>query len=138
MKQLLKQDNPKYKIDESRKVFIYKNLHKGCWSVRQDGLVKMHTDSVALYHASFRVGEKGRERVLQEKRKNVHAGISGYLDTAPEWETRHPRTKKVSYNPYKNTSFVYEDGKPCFWSSTVKLSEREVRAVPCIEGANFL
>ena len=66
MKQLLKQDNPKYKIDEDRKVFIYKNLHKGCWSVRQDGLVKMHTDSVALYHASFRVGEKGRERVLQE------------------------------------------------------------------------
>ncbi len=67
----------KYDIDFSRKVFVYKNLHKGCWSIRQDGLVKAHTDNVTLYNVMMKVNKKGRERVLREKRKNVHAGISG-------------------------------------------------------------
>ena len=58
----------RYKIDESRRVYVYKNLHKNCYSVRQDGLVKMHTDGICLYDAQFRVGKKGRERVLEEGR----------------------------------------------------------------------
>ncbi len=60
-------DDKRYKIDKSRKVYVYKNLHRNCYSVKQDGLVKMHTDSVCLWDASLQVGTKGRERVLKEK-----------------------------------------------------------------------
>ena len=45
----LKQEDPRYKIDTTRKVFVYKNLHKDCWSIKQDGLVKAHANDVTLY-----------------------------------------------------------------------------------------
>jgi len=148
MKQLRHQDNPKYKIDESRKVFIYKNLHKDCWSVKQDGLVKMHTHDLSLFDCSFRVNAKGRAKVLEEKRKNVHAGVSGYIDL--DWDDKDisregQKTKTATYNPYKYKSFVRadDDTKPVFWSSTARLTKTKdgkdkVYFVPCIDSANRL
>ena len=150
MKQLRNQDNPKYKIDESRKVFIYKNLHKDCWSVKQDGLVKMHTHDLSLFDCSFRVNAKGRAKVLKERRKNVHAGVSGYIDL--DWDEENVSregqlTKLAMYNPYKYKSFVRvdDDSKPVFWSSTARLSTAKIKGdkdkvyfVPCIESANQL
>jgi hypothetical protein len=140
-------DDPKYKIDEDRRVYVYKNLHRDCYSVRQDGLVKMHTNGICLYDAQFRVGKKGRERVLEEKRKNVHAGVSGYIDR--DWDKqRFPPTNflGVIYNPYSYETFVYADihdrskWTPIFWSHSARLSHVEgkarIDAVPCIEGAN--
>ena len=138
--------NDRYKIDESRKVYVYKNLHKDCYSVKQDGLVKLHTHNICLWDASFRVGKKGRERVLNEKRKNVHAGVSGYIDTDWNDENYPDNTRSVIYNPYKYESFV--DGSketPVYWSSRVRLSHgvlangkgvARIDAVPCIESAN--
>ena len=150
MKQLRNQDNPKYKIDESRKVFIYKNLHKDCWSVKQDGLVKMHTHDLSLFDCSFRVNAKGREKVLEERRKNVHAGISGYIDL--DWNEENvsregQKTQLAMYNPYKYKSFVRvdDDSKPVFWSSTARLvtskstgEKDKVYFVPSIDSANQL
>ena len=141
MKQLLKQEDSRYKIDESRKVFIYKNLHKDCWSVKQDGLVKMHTHDLSLFDCSFRVNAKGRAKVLKERRKNVHAGVIGYIDT--EWVNSKPNIKLAMYNPYKYKSFVRveDDTKPVFWSSTARLTKTKdgkdrVYFVPCIDSAN--
>ena len=91
------------------KVFIYFNLHKRCYSVKalsgpQKGRVVAHTSSVVLADASFKVSEAGRQRVLREKRKNVHAGVCG------TWHSAHigPPAEgvKVIYNPYKYASFV--------------------------------
>ena len=146
--------NPKdldgrYRIDEDRRVYVYRNLHKGCWSVRQDGLIKLHTDHICLFDCQFRVGQKGREKVLREKRKNVHAGINGYIDTfeVDKWEGNNLNTARTSYNPYKNETFVDTAGAPVYWSRSVKLEtgccshgnmiKDEVRFVPCIDGANF-
>ena len=148
MKQLLNQEDPRYKINEGRKVFVYKNLHKDCWSVKQDGLVKMHTTALSLFDCSFRVNAKGRAKVLEEKRKNVHAGVSGYIDL--DWDKEDvsregQRTKLAMYNPYKYKSFVRveDDSKPVFWSSTARLAtatnqgdKDKVYFVPCIESAN--
>jgi hypothetical protein len=150
MKQLLKQEDPRYKIDESRKVFIYKNLHKDCWSVKQDGLVKMHATDLSLFDCSFRVNQRGRQQVLEERRKNVHAGISGYIDL--DWDEEDisregQKTKLATYNPYKYKSFVRveDDTKPVFWASTARLStakskgeKDKVYFVPCIDSANKL
>lgn len=54
---------------------VYKNLHKDCWSVkdRTMGHVIRHERSVLLCDVSFIVGRKGRQRVIDSGRKNVHA-----------------------------------------------------------------
>ena len=148
LKQRRHESDPRYKIDESRKVFIYKNLHKDCWSVKQDGLVKMHTHDLSLFDCSFRVNQRGRQQVLEERRKNVHAGISGYIDLPWDEEDvsrEGQKTKLAMYNPYKYKSFVRveDDTKPVFWSSTARLTKTEdgrdkVYFVPCIDSANKL
>lgn len=121
----------KYDIDFSRKVFVYKNLHKGCWSIRQDGLVKAHTDNVTLYNVMMKVNKKGRERVLREKRKNVHAGISGYLSQkffSDAWDDiTEKELTEITYNPYKYESFVDKDTKKPRWFACIaKLNEKSV------------
>ena len=73
-------DDPRYQINPAKPVFVYKNLHKDCWSVKQDGLVKLHTNDITLYDCEFKVSKVGRDRVLKEKRKNVHAGVRGYIE----------------------------------------------------------
>ena len=61
----------RYDIDYDRRVFVYKNLHKNCWSIRQDGLVKAHSDGspICIYSAVMKVNQKGRERVIREKKQ---------------------------------------------------------------------
>ena len=120
----------RYDIDYDRKVFVYKNLHKNCWSVRQDGLVKAHSDGspISIYSATMKVNQKGRERVIREKSKNVHAGVSGYLrfylDTV--WHGWVDMIQ-ITYNPYKYTSFVdVENKKPRWLSSFCKLYQNKV------------
>ena len=134
MKSLHPEDD-RYQIDTARKVFVYKNLHKDCWSVKQDGLVKSHVKRVCLWDCSFRVNKKGRERVIKEKRKNVHAGISGYVDgdaqvmetLGVDWESSRPNTSRVTYNPYKHETFVDMLGDPVYHSPSVKLETGESR-----------
>ena len=122
-------DDDRYKIDKRRKVYVYKNLHKNCFSVKQDGLVKLHTDGICLWDASFRVGQKGREKVLKEKRKNVHAGVSGYIDLDWDLQSSPPtKTCGVIYNPYSHKTFVQasitdrSEWTPVFHSYRVRLS----------------
>ena len=67
-----------------KSVYVYFNLHKKLWSVksRKTRHVLFHAAVVLLYDCQFKVRQAGRKRVLKEKRKNVHAGISGELDWA--------------------------------------------------------
>ena len=58
-------------IDKSKRVYVYFNLHKKCWSVRQSGRIVNHTDNVMLKDCRYLVGQAGRKKVLEEKRKNV-------------------------------------------------------------------
>ena len=129
---LLKQEDKRYHIDTSRKVFVYKNLHKDCWSIKQDGLVKAHTHDLEMWDCSFYVNAKGRAKVLEEKRKNVHAGIKGYIDehgvSAIEYPLR-ANWSAVTYNPYKYDSFVDKTTeKPIYYSQFSKLSQKQVLA----------
>lgn len=114
----------RYDIDFSRKVFVYKNLHKDCWSVKQDGLVKAHADKLEMWDCSFRVNQKGREKVLKEKRKNVHAGILGRVDDIGG--TIMVGTE-VTYNPYKYNSFVDKNTEsPVYYSGFATLTHNKV------------
>jgi hypothetical protein len=97
-------------IDKSKRVYVYFNLHKKVFSVRQSGRIVEHTKHVLLKDCRFLVGQAGRKKVLQEKRKNVHAGVSGYVvdhvPNVPEYSS------ELTYNPYKHETFVSKDD-PC-------------------------
>jgi hypothetical protein len=97
---LLNQEDTRYKIDHSKPVKVYRNLHKGCWSIKQNGLVKAHSDEINLFDCEFLVNEKDRQKVIKQKRKNVHAFVKGYI-----WNTPMDLIKQVSYNPYVRDSF---------------------------------
>lgn len=90
-----------------QEVFIYRNLHKNCWSIRdvKSRLVIGHATSLTLKECTFKVSETGRKRVVREGRKNVHAGVQGLLISVGDdlFEAGKPAIK---YNPYKNKSFM--------------------------------
>lgn len=97
---------------ENIRVFVYYNLHRHVWSIKalegpQKGLVIGHSDTVLLQDAQGKVSEAGRKRVLRDRRKNVHAGITGTL-VHTGGEGFFPGLE-VTYNPYKYTTFVYKD-----------------------------
>ena len=97
------------------RVFVYFNLHKKCFSIKalegaDKGRVIAHRDTVVLEGCKLLVSEAGRQRVLREKRKNVHAGVSGtWLNTdrvESHFEFLSMVGRQVTYNPYKYASFV--------------------------------
>jgi len=126
----LKQEDPRYKIDTTRKVFVYKNLHKDCWSIKQDGLVKAHANDVTLYMCDMIVNYEGRQKVLRQKRKNVHAGIRGYMEhkDLEVWaDLPDDQFSEITYNPYKYSSFVdIKDSSPRWFGSVAKLRHKQV------------
>ena len=138
-------------------VQVYRNLNKKLadglagkpapvYSVRgDDGLVKRHTCHLTLHDCTFRVSDKGNERVRDEMRKNVHAYIQGrecYNEEEKRWEYIGPHcsyvndrnTVTITYDPYKYKTFVRLDtGKPIHKAKVVvfgcgKLG-REVKAI---------
>jgi len=107
------------------KVFIYRNLHKSCWSIRYDGVVVAHTPAAFVWGGEFSVSEAGNERVRKEKRKNVHAYVVCEIDDL--WISKNAKVMKsiglekysksllnslgrtapikVRYRPYKRKHF---------------------------------
>jgi hypothetical protein len=97
------------------RVFVYFNLHRKCFSIKalegdRKGRVVAHSTTVLLEGCKFKVSEAGRQRVLREKRKNVHAGVTGTWINADRVESCYEFLsmvgRQVSYNPYKYDSFV--------------------------------
>lgn len=98
-------------IDRSKVVRVYRNLRTGLLSVQQSGIVVCHVRNIVLRDVKFQVGKKGRERVRQEKRKNVHAFITGtVIDPGEAWKNRlYFAWTEVCYNPYKVDHWMDED-----------------------------
>jgi len=92
-------------LDVNKPVYVYRNLRKNCWSVRQGSTVRFHTLYAFLRDAKFKVSQAGRERVVKEKRKNVHAFVVGLLtNPCQKFATSHIVIKEkysaITYNPY--------------------------------------
>ena len=90
------------------RVQVYYNLHKKRLSVRNRGKVIKHTDFIALENVKFHVQPAGQAKVRKNKRKNVHAYVSG--DLAKKQAVNSMISDLVKYNPYKNDFFVDEKG----------------------------
>ena len=97
------------------RVFVYFNLHKKCFSIKalegdRKGRVVAHSNTVLLESCKFKVSEAGRQRVLREKRKNVHAGVTGVWINGDRVESHYEFLsmvgRQVTYNPYKYSSFI--------------------------------
>lgn len=127
------------------KVFIYWNLHRKCWSIKalsgQDrGRVKYHASAWEVQSATFKVSEAGRQRVLREQRKNVHAGVVGELVSWKDLDGDNGHVSndftwdnlgvKVTYNPYRGATFVLdnEERTPIQNAGSVKAQGRTVLA----------
>lgn len=96
------------------KVFVYFNLHKKLFSIKalegpSKGRVIGHEEYILLKDATFKVSEAGRQRVLREKRKNVHAGVVGDWSGITGLDIVSRCKVPVTYNPYKYKSFVNKD-----------------------------
>lgn len=91
----------------------YRNLNrKGLWFSFKScntGLVVKRVDLAAgdvacLRNVTFKVSKAGRQRVLREKRKNVHATIKG--EPVFPGEYIKGQSWRVKYDPYKNDTFI--------------------------------
>lgn len=86
-------------------VEVYRNLHRNCLSVRLNGLVVAHVNEITLDGVVFKVSEAGRQRVIRERRKNVHALIKGRVVALQAAQDGVP----VRYNPYLRPTFFRAD-----------------------------
>ena len=102
------------------KVRVYRNLHKKRWSVQiktnKGWRVWTHTDKIIIKNAELDVRRAGRERVIREKRKNVHAFVIGEPTFVSGWTLNSPRTNfkketQITYNPYENAFFINKNTK---------------------------
>jgi len=95
------------------RVMVYYNLHKHTFSVTYDGRVITHADYVKLRDVEFRVRQGGREKVIKEKRKNVHSFVIGTLVDYCKYPCENlpdePNNNIVTYNPYKYNTYVMKD-----------------------------
>ena len=95
------------------KVRIYYNFHKKLFSVQEkvNGSWKVveYTKEIFLRNATFKVSEAGRQRVLKEKRKNVHAFVEG--EYSGKTDVTSSRIRFVRYNPYIAGHFIDQDSK---------------------------
>lgn len=97
-------------LTEGTQVKVYRNLHNQLFSIVDlaTGLVVAHSRTVRLRDAKFIVNEAGRQRVLRDKQKNVHAYVVGTFKGVLEEAQRH----EAYYNPYEFGTFVtssYDD-----------------------------
>jgi hypothetical protein len=114
-------------------VEVYFNLHKKVFSIKdvKTGLVVAHTPIVNLYNAGFKVSEAGRQRVIKEQRKNVHARVVGAYVPLYDGEGVYLKAphnmKQAYYNPYKVSTFVDKDTQqPIHGASVVYCVDKQV------------
>ncbi|MBD8614939.1 hypothetical protein [Pseudomonas sp. CFBP 13719] len=106
------------------RVRVYRNINNGLLSIQaiDSGLILAHCQALQLQDAVFKVNEQGRLRVVQSRRKAVHAHVEGWLErvegliaykgravpemlTAPDSDM-DGLSRTVRYNPYKWATFV--------------------------------
>ena len=134
---------------------VYRNLHNGKLSIRdaQTKHVLGHACRVYLHDSKFVVSQAGRERVVRERCKNVHAVVRGVLDKVGVFQSYRgrditpyldeysifndggetpalKRLYEIKYNPYKFTHFWREDiDEPVYEAGLVRIMPESIHAV---------
>lgn len=137
-------------MTKHNKVFVYRNLHfEGhVYSIKSlEGLTRGHVTGhargILLENVEFVVNENGRQRVLREKQKNVHAGIVGDVIGLYDYRPLMPSSLrsndpwndqikgyKINYNPYFYSSFVIDGSNvPIHKADLVSLWMGDIRVL---------
>lgn len=114
------------------RVRVHRNLHRGDWSVKQyvdiggtnAWRVRDHVERITLLQPTFHVSEAGRQRVLRDKRKNVHAYVEGIV--APNGYAAIANLVRASYNPYVHTAFVIESRNSGGWPTPMAIKSAKL------------
>lgn len=119
------------------RVYVYRNLKHGrsakpLYSVMYRGKVIKHVRRILLDNVEFRVREGGRQRVLKEQRKNVHAFVIGNVVRSvmgiDKNRDRH-LSPNVRYNPFEAGYFqVIPSGRPIRGAEAVLLNENGIHS----------
>ena len=128
-------------LDPAKPVLVYRNLKHGkssppLYSIQQNGKVVDRRHRVLLSDASFVVREGGRQRVLKEKRKSVHAFVKGRLVDEHgvfgiDADTKSDLPIRITYNPYAGPDFIIKQEltyQPVKAARAVLLNERGMSA----------
>ncbi len=125
-----------------RRVQVHFNLHRKTFSIRDARTKRVvgYADNIMLHDVLFVVNQSGRNRVLREKKKNVHAYCEG---TFACYYAPSDTISNVSYNPYLYETFINtRSGQPVTHAETVFLKVQEqspkVEAInPLYDPANY-
>lgn len=112
-------------VEKGQRVEVYRNLHRDAFSIRdkKTKLVLGYSNHVRLEHATYIVSEARRQKVLEEKRKNVHAVVEGtFVETLEEVSIHMiEEYKQAYYNPYLTETFVDKESKEALYHSSYAL-----------------
>lgn len=99
-------------ISIGQKVMVYKNLNRNCFSIKDPKLGRVigYAMSVTLRNSIFRVSMAGRNRVLRDRRRNVHAVVVGEFVCVDE-SIPAAANRVAYYNPYLTETFIDEHTK---------------------------
>ena len=95
------------------------------WSIRSTDTRRVidRVKTLIMHDVVFLVSEAGRERVLRERVKNVHAGIEGTVHQTKPFDEIPFHATQVRYNPYLFDYFFDTDGNPVYDADRVYLDE---------------
>lgn len=117
---------------------IYRNLHKNCFSVqsyikdKKGYRVVDRGSDIILESCTFKVYESGRQKVLREKKKNVHAYILAESYSKKHIDINSDFIREIYYNPYDFDCFVYKDTEEkAFNVDRVILKDNKVYSIEC-------
>lgn len=108
-----------HRLNYYRQYRLYRNLNHtdNIWSIldKKTGRVsnRISKDEIGILHdCVFVVQKGGRNRVLKQKRKSVHAFVEfSRFDIFKEVKINLLIGKKVSYNPFRSGDFHMERGQ---------------------------
>lgn len=113
--------------------YLYRNLNTGTFSLQYKGKVIEHPESIVMHNVTFKVSEKGRQRVLARKVKNVHARCGATRIEPIKVRPQHSELKEIYYCPYQTPQFIVkETGEPIFEADCVVGMDNKVFL--CVSG----
>ncbi|MED3976073.1 hypothetical protein P4639_22005 [Priestia megaterium] len=119
----------------SQRVSTFWNLHQDVFSMQAtivDGekrrtLVVAHCNEIILQNVSFVVRKAGRERVLKERQKNIHAFVKGEFMGESTGIIDVSGMREAYYNPFKQDCFTdKETGEKLIGAELAILKDKKV------------
>ena len=106
----------------------------------EKGYVLAHASNVELSDCTFKVSESGRERVIREQQKNVHAGIVGTLIgfSGKVTEVGKFRAAYLLYDDDENSPDISAEYEPITYNPYVSGDFRVIKNDLPITGAESI